>query len=154
MRKSVLAVLTLFVLAAVATHASAQTMYTTTTDSCGGKANQYCRMSVTDQANQPFDLIIDNRYAGTGLIGRLQINYPYPGDVVFSVTGTFTGFVSNPDGTRNDFYSTATYVSNDGMVNATFNYRAYYQRTCSGRGCGGTLGWHYLILAGSTVEVQ
>ncbi len=128
--------------------ASAQTTYTTTQDACGGKAVQHCRASVTDQTGQPFDLILD-----TG-VNTLQVNYPYPGSMVFSVHGAYTGFVANPDGTRNSFYGQASFESDDHTSSASFQFAAYYVSTCSGRGCGGTLGWHYRILMGSTVTTR
>jgi predicted MFS family arabinose efflux permease len=42
----------------------------------------------------------------------------------------------------------------DGRVTGSFMFYAYYVSTCSGRACGGTLGWHYHILTGSTVTVK
>lgn len=140
----------------IASFAAAQTTYTTTSDACNGKANMYCTLPVADQNGTPSMVTIDNR----NNFGNLYPN----GWGSASVHGTYSGFISNPDGTRNDFYwtgyfaSDATIVDSDGVtvpkVAGTFNYKAHYVGSCSGRGCGGTLGWHYSILTGSTVEVQ
>jgi len=145
MRKSVLAVLAVFVLGALVT-AHGQTTYTVTADSCNGKVNMYCTLPTVDENGNVGTATIDNRND----YGNL---YPQ-GWGTDRVHGTYSGFVSNPNGTRTDFFGTGSFVSDDGMVVGTFNYKAHYVGSCSGRGCGGTLGWHYLILTGSTIEVQ
>lgn len=135
--------------------ASAQSTYTTIVDGCGGKANQYCRVAARDQNEQPFDVIIDTRISPTvGNISTLSINYPFPGPQVLSVHGNYIGFDANPDGTKNAYYAAATFTSDDGSVEGTFQFYGYYVKSCSGRGCGGTIGWHFRILTGSVVTVQ
>jgi len=136
------------IILALAGSAFAQTTtLTTVQDACNGKVNQFCTLQVSaNPDNGVTQLVIDNR----NNFGNLYLG-AWPNN---QVHGAYSGFVSNPDGTRNDFYGTGSFVSDDGTVNGTFNYRAHYVSTCSGRGCGGTLGWHYLILTGSTVEVQ
>jgi len=128
--------------------ASAQTTYTTTQDVCGGKAFQYCQMPVT--SNPPSSittLIMDNRSdAGAMYIGAFTL--------ADQVQGVYSEFVANPDGSHSPFYGSAAFNSNDGTVTGTFLFYAYYVSTCSGRGCGGTLGWHCRILAGSTVKLN
>jgi hypothetical protein len=64
------------------------------------------------------------------------------------VHGVYSGFMSNPDGSRNPFYGAASFESDDGRVAGSFLFYAYYVSTCSGRACGGTLGWHYHNLGG------
>lgn len=118
--------------------ASAQTTYTTTADGCGGKAAQFCILNVVDQSNNPSTVTIDSRVNTLTVAG-------------VSNTGSYSGFVANPDGTHNSFYGSASFVSNDVSVTGIFLYYAYYVNVCSGRGCGGTLGWHYRVNLGSTV---
>jgi hypothetical protein len=128
--------------------------YTTTANGCGAKNVGYCTLSVVDQNNQPFTLTLDLRVNGTGPIDTLAVSYPYPGAKLFSVHGTYSGFVANPNGTRQPYYGSGSFVSDDQTVNGTFSFYAYYVGTCSGRGCGGTLGWHFQILSGSTVTTE
>ena len=138
--------------------ASAQTTFTTTYDVCGGKALQFCTLPVSSNLGSSItQIIIDNRASGGNL---------YLGAFILpdQVQGTYSGFVANPDGTRSpfngvaSFESTATTIDSNGnvvpAVAGTFQFSAYYVSTCSGRGCGGTLGWHYRILAASTVTVK
>ena len=144
-RKSVLLVLSLFVFGAALAHA--QTTYTVTADSCGGKANFFCTLPVSASPDNGItQIVLDNR----NNFGNMYIG----GWAIGQVHGVYSGFVSNPDGTRHDFYGTGYFVSDDGKTNGTFNYLAHYVATCSGRACVGTLGWHYVILAGSTVETN
>lgn len=146
----------LFLLLAMSMPLFAQTTYTTTTDGCGGKQYQYCLLPViNNQTGQPLSLVIDNRVGTTGPLGTLTVKDPYPGTNLYLQThGTYSGFVANPDGSRNPFYGSASFDSDDGTVSGAFQYYAYYVATCSGRGCGGTLGWHYRINTGSTVTAQ
>ena len=128
------------------------TTYTTTQDACSGKANQACyNIPDIDQNGATGYVSIDNR---SGSTFPLQYNFylgPYGTN---GMHGTYSGFVANPDGTRAAFYGYASFLSDDGRVEASWHFYATYVSTCSGRACGGTLGWHYRILAGSTVEVQ
>ena|SRR5579871_5130049 len=144
----------LLLLLTTAISAAGQTTYTTTQDGCGGKALQYCTLQATDgnSSDGPFDIIVDNSIYG----GRLTIQQgAYPNQVnLVAVTGTYAGFGGNPDTSRNPFYGVGSFESTDGTVSATFQFSAYYVSTCSGRGCGGALGWHYRILAGSTMTRQ
>jgi hypothetical protein len=143
----------LFLLLAMSMPLFAQnTTYTTTQDGCGGKALQYCTLPVTDGTGTPEQIIIDNTIYG----GRLTIQQGvYPNQTnIAAVQGTYSGFVGNPDGTRNPFYGVAAFESNDGTVSGALQFYAYYVGTCSGRGCGGTLGWHFRVLTGSTVTTQ
>jgi len=130
------------------------TTYTSTQDGCGGKALQYCTLPVTDgnPADGPFQIIISNTFYGAKLTIQQGV-YPNQTNIV-QVTGTYSGFVGNPDGTRNSFYGVGSFESNDGKVSGPFQFFAYYVATCSGRGCGGELGWHYRVLRGSTVTTQ
>lgn len=127
---------------------TANTTYTVSADSCGGKALQYCTLPITASPNDgTTQLVIDNTIYGASLyFGQFT--------VTDRVQGTYSGFVSNPDGSRNPFYGAASFESSDGRVVATLNFYAYYVSTCSGRGCGGVLGWHYRILQGSTVAIN
>lgn len=125
--------------------ATAQTTYTTTQDACGGKAVQYCGpVAVVDDNGNSNTITIDNRNS---------FGYLYVGDVI---TGArYIGVYSYPTQTAHTpFYGVATYESNDGVASAQFNVYAFFVSSCSGRGCGGTLGWHYKILMGSTITVQ
>lgn len=124
--------------------AHSQTTYTVTQDSCGGKAVMYCSpLPVVDQNGVASAMAIDNRNNW----GFLYL-YGWGGP---RVHGTYT-FPSGSS--RTDFYGDANFVSDDNTVTATFLVHAHYVSVCSGRACGGTLGWHYVILIGSTVEVQ
>jgi hypothetical protein len=147
--KKVLAVLPLMLASVVGAVAqTANTTYTVTADSCGGKALQYCTLPVGASPNDGTpQLVIDNTVYG-GSLYFSQFN------VLDRIQGTYSGFVGNPDGTRNPFYGIASFESSDGRVVGTFNFYAYYVSTCSGRGCGGELGWHYRILQNSTVKVN
>jgi hypothetical protein len=128
--------------------ASAQMTYTTTQDSCGGKALQFCQLPISETpSNGITSFTIDNRNG---------FGYLYVGPFLSNdqVHGAYSGFVANPDGTRNPFYGAASFLSDDGKLTGSFLFYAYYVSTCSGRGCGGTLGWHYRILTGSTLNTQ
>jgi hypothetical protein len=141
-------------LLALAIGASAQTTtYTTTKDGCGAKNLGYCRLDVTDQLNRPFVAVLDALYNSQGPINTLTIEtLPWPGSTVLSAHGTFSGFVPNPNGTRQAYYGAGSFLSDDGTVEGTFQFYAYYIATCSGRACAGTVvGWHYRVLVGSTV---
>jgi hypothetical protein len=128
--------------------ASAQTTFTTTQNVCGGIAYQYCQMPVSsDPASSVTSLIMDNRSDA----GNLYIGAFIAAD---QVHGAYSGFIGNPDGSRNPFYGAASFESDDGKVTGSFLFYAYYVSTCSGRACGGTLGWHYRILEGSTATVK
>ena len=136
------AVLSLF----LAVGAMAQTVYTVSKNGCGGKASQFCTLQTTDQTGAPQTIYIDNRnQAGWMYIGTYGVNPHH---------GVYSGFVANPDGTHNSYYGAGSYLSDDGTVDGTFQYFSYYVAICSGRGCGGTLGWHFVVLLGSTVTVQ
>lgn len=144
-------------LLALAIVASAQTTtYTTTKDGCGAKNLGYCRLDVTDQLNHPFVAVLDARYTASGPINTLSITTPdnaYP--YLLSVHGAYSGFVPNPNGTRQAYYGAGSFLSDDGTVEGTFQFYAYYIATCSGRACAGTMvGWHYRVLVGSTVTQQ
>jgi hypothetical protein len=129
--------------------ASGQTVYTTTQDACSGTAHQACyNIPVVDQNNMPGFISMDNRSV------NLQYNFYLGAYANNGIHGTYDGFVGNPDGTRNDFNGVASFVSDSGTVEAQLQFHAYYVKTCSGRGCGGTLGWHFRLLAGSTVTVN
>jgi len=139
------------------TVAGAQTTtYTTTADGCGAKNLGYCRLNVTDQLNHPFVAVLDARYNSQGQINTLTIEtLPWPGSTVLSVHGKFSGFVPNPNGTRQAYYGAGSFLSDDSTVEGTFQFYAYYIATCSGRACAGTMvGWHYRVLTGSTVMQQ
>ena len=144
-------------LLALTTFASAQTTtYTTTADGCGAKNLGYCRLNVVDQASNPFIVVLDARYNSQGQINTLEVYTPantYP--PLLSVHGAYSGFVKNPDGTSHPYYGSGSFLSDDGTVEGTFLFYAYYIGTCSGRGCyGAVVGWHYRVLVGSTVTQQ
>src|ERR1700739_881752 len=85
--------------------ASAQTTYTTTENVCGGKEYQFCQMPVSsDPASSVTSLIIDNRSDA----GNLSIGASIASD---QVNGVYSGFVGNPDGSRNPFYGAASFDS-------------------------------------------
>ena len=67
------------------------------------KALQYSTLPVTDGAGTPEQIIIDDSMYG----GRLTIQQGvYPNQTnIAAVQGTYSGFVGNPDGTRNSFYA-------------------------------------------------
>jgi hypothetical protein len=139
------------ILALLAVTAAAQTTYTVTQNSCGGKSNMYCSMPVTPNTPDGAGIVVldlrgGNPDAGNLYVGAFISTNAFP--------GTVTGFVANPDGTRHPFFGSASFESNDGTVSGTFLFYAYYASTCSGRGCGGTLGWHYQIQMGSTITVD
>lgn len=140
---------------ALASLAHAQTTYTSTADSCGARGLGYCRLSVVDQASNPFTVVLDARYASSGQINTLAI-YDAANDYppVLSVHGAYSGFSVNPDGTRHPFYGSGAFLSDDGTVQGTFLFYAYYVNVCSGRGCGGVIGWHYRVLIGSSTVTQ
>jgi hypothetical protein len=147
----------LFLLLAMSLPLFAQNTYTTSQDAGGGKQYQYITANVTNGTSNPFQLKIDSRaiYFPSAHVWILAGIYPNQTDI-FDTYGTITGFVANPDGTHNSFYGVASFESGPGYPSAsgTFQYYAYYASTCSGRGCGGTLGWHYRILLGSTFTVE
>lgn len=126
----------------------AQTTYTTTADSCSGKASQYCSLPVASSPDNGItNIVIDSRgsYPNAQMyIGGWGLVDPLP--------GTLAGFVANPDGTHHDYYGAGSFTSTDGLVSGDFQFHAYYVSICSGRGCGWTLGWHYRILQGSIVK--
>jgi hypothetical protein len=131
--------------ALIFTAAASTTTYTTTADGCSGKAAQYCTLAVVDQSSNPSTITIDTRVTSTvGAINTLTVGGT-------SYHGVYSGFVANPDHTTNSFYGSAAFLSDDSTVSANFLFYAYYVKVCSGRGCGGTLGWHYRVLAGSSV---
>lgn len=131
------------------TFAAAQTTYTTTQDACAGKANQACfNIPVVDQNGFSGVVSIDNRSETS------QYNFYLGPFGTNGYHGEYSGFVANPDGTKNEFNGVASYTSDDATLVSQFQFHAYYVKVCSGRGCGGTLGWHFRILAGSTVTVQ
>jgi len=140
--------ISVIILALASSFASAQTTYTTTQDACSGKANQACfNIPVVDQNNFSGVISIDNRsvqYGGSLYLGPFGVN---------GYHGVYAGFVANPDGTKNDFNGIGSFESDDTSVVGQFQFHAYYVKSCSGRGCGSTLGWHFRILAGSTVTV-
>ena len=79
--------------------------YTTTQDVCGGKEYQYCQMPVSSvPASSVTSLIMDNRSdAGNLYIGTFT--------AADQVHGVYSGFMSNPDGSRNPFYGAASFES-------------------------------------------
>jgi len=125
----------------------AQTTYTTTQDACSGKSSQYCSLPVSETpSNGITTIVIDSRgsYPGaTMYVGGWGVD---------PVVGTLAGFVANPDGTHHPYYGAGSFDSMDGRVTGSFQFYAYYVSICSGRGCGGTLGWHYRMLSGSTIQ--
>ncbi len=124
------------------------TTYTVTQNACGMKTNGMCQLSVVNQNNNVGYVTIDNRspyrigYLDLGTFGQNE----YHGSYAFPGPPSGNGTAS--------FYGAATYVSDDGSVTGEFQVYAYYVKTCSGRACGGTLGWHYNILQGSTVSKE
>jgi hypothetical protein len=124
--------------------AQTNTTYTVTQNSCGAKNLGFCSMPVVDQDNNMSTIVIDNRN---------NAQYLYLG--AFSLDSTrYHGTLTLPTGqTRDSFYGTASFVSDDGTVTGNFTVYAFYQGSCSGRGCGGNIGWHYIVQSGSTVEV-
>lgn len=136
---------------------STATTYTTTADGCGAKNLGYCRLNVIDQASNPFAIVLDTRYTSTvGQLNTLSVydtanTYP----PLLSVHGAYSGFFGNPNGTHNPYYGAGAFLSDDGTVQGTFLFYAYYVKFCSGRGCGGgVVGWHFRVLVGSTVINQ
>jgi hypothetical protein len=136
--------------------ASAQTTtYTTSRDGCGAKNLGYCLDSIVDDNNQPFELVLDARYASNGPINTLDIRSSDNTTTYVHVHGTFAGFVPNTNGTKQAYYGAGSFDSDDGHVAGSFQFYAYYVGTCSGRGCAGAMvGWHYRVLLGSTVTQQ
>lgn len=148
MKKVAVAVLLLLVSAMAAQTAT----YTTTQDACGGKANQACYNIPTIDQNAVAGFIsIDNR---TGTTVPIQFNFYLGQYGTNGMHGTYAGFVANPNESKDPFDGMAMFVSDDGRVHAQLQFHAYFIKTCSGRGCGGTLGWHYRILMGSQVIAQ
>ena len=111
---------------------------------------------VTDQLNHPFVAVLDARYNSQGQINTLQVYTPdntYP--PLLSVHGVYSGFVPNPNATHQAYYGAGSFLSDDGTVEGSFQFYAYYVATCPGRACAGTVvGWHYRVLIGSTVTQQ
>jgi len=136
--------LMLFLLLAMSMPLFAQTTtYTTIHDACGGKSGQMCQIPVVDSNNVGGFITIDNRAPSrTGYLdlGPFGVN-EYHGAYHYPTQAAHT-----------PYYGVATYVSDDQTVVGHFNVYAWYVSTCSGRGCGGTLGWHYRILGGSKVK--
>jgi|SRR3954447_24599177 hypothetical protein len=139
--------LVLLFLAMFAEFALAQTSstYTVTKDGGGAKANGFFTLNVNDEHGKSTTIEIDNRspsrtgYLDIGPFGQLE----------------YHGIYSFPtQSSHSPFYGVATYVSDDSMVKGEFQVYAYYVSVCSGRGCGGTLGWHYRVLMGSRVSVN
>jgi len=125
-----------------------QTTYTTTQDSCGGKTSMLCWLNAVDQNGNVVQITIDNRLPYRQ--GYLGIT-PSGG----STTWYHGGYsFPQPSSGTDPFYGVATYASDAGLVNGNFVVYAYYVKTCSGRGCGATLGWHYVVKMGSTVTVD
>lgn len=153
MRKSVFLAVILTFLPLFA--AAQTTTLTTVQDSASVKAI-YLTLAVVDENGQAGQIIVDNRYAAFGPIGGLSISaVEFSG----SARGVYVGFGNNPNGTRADFDSTATYTGSGFDVNGvpfsatgTFPFHAHYVNICAPR--SPTCGWHYSIKAGSTVEVN
>lgn len=129
--------------------------YTTSADGCGGKNLGYCTLPASSYAGN-YKLVLDARNNSQGPINTLTITTPdFPATTLLTVHGTYAGFVANPDGTHNAYYSSGSFTSDDNTVNGQFTFYAYYVATCSGRGCAGTVvGWHFRVTSGSTVTVQ
>jgi hypothetical protein len=142
--------LSLLLLASFAA-AQTSTLYTTTANCGGAKDMGYASCPAEDINDNPVTLVFDNRAASTGFTifkgtAYSQINgpayvFPHPTDHT-PFTGTITYSASGYD-LNNNFLS----------VNATLNFSARWVSACSGRGCGGTLGWHYTVLQGSQATV-
>jgi len=128
--------------------------YQFTTQAGGGKANMTFITNVVEsdgpEIGTQFELEVNT--AGYALLDTL----PYPGTNVWieynNAEHWYTQFPVNPDGSRNPFSGVVALYSNDESVKATFYFNARFVNTCSGRGCGGTLGWHYDLLPSSTIE--
>jgi len=145
----------LFLLLAMSMPLFAQTTYTTTADGCGAKNLGYCHLPVMDQNGQQFDLTLDHRNTASGPIDTLTVSNPWPGAQVFTMHGGYSGFVPNPNGTRNPYYGSGSFLSDDGTCGGNFQFYAYYVGICSGRGCGPVVtGWHFKVLMGSSVTTQ
>lgn len=133
---------------AISAIAQTTTTYTTTTDACGGKASQYCTLPVTSDNNDGVSqIVVDSRGrypSATMYIGGWGLN---------PVLGTLDGFKGNPDGTHTAYYGIGSFESLDGTVTGSFLFRAFYAASCSGRGCGYLIGWHFTVLTGSTITV-
>lgn len=121
------------------------TIYTVTPDGGGAKAYGFFTLNVKDQNGNATTIELDNRYPSR--VGYLDIG-PFGQREYHGVYAFPTQAVHTP------FYGMATYVSDDDTVTGEFQVYAYYVSVCSGRGCGGTLGWHYRVLMGSTVMVK
>jgi hypothetical protein len=135
--------------------ASAQTTtYTATQDGCGAKNLGYCVLHTLNDNGAPFTVTLDARYAASGQINTLEID-TVPYSVLTRVHGSYSGFTGNPNGTHASYYGVGEFGSDDGTIKGAYQYYAYYVPTCSGRGCAGTVvGWHFKVLAGSTVTVK
>lgn len=155
MRKSVLLVLSLFLVGLLFARSEAQTTYTVVQNSCGAKNLGYCTMNVTDQTNAPYQIIVDHRSNSQGFLNTLTIQTPvFPSTILYEDHATLEGFVDVPP-SHTDVNGTLTVDTDDGHTHAVLNYVAHYVWICSGRGCAGTqIGWHYVVQAGSTVTVQ
>lgn len=161
MKKTMLVVIAGLML--MSTFVAAQTStFTVTQDSCGAKNLGYCDLPVVDQFGTPFNIVLDHRNASSGPIDTLTLydtNHTYP--PMFTVHGTFAGFIGNPNGTRQAYFGAGSFESDgktsDGksQVEGRFWFYAYYVGICSGRGCAGSaVGWHFRLLGGSTVTVN
>jgi hypothetical protein len=124
--------------------------FTTSNDTNCQKDTLWC----IDYTNPDGYINPDNR----GDHGNLTISSSEFTGTAYS--GTYSGFTANPNGTRAQFDGVGSYTGAGAVngvsfqLNGTFPYHAYYVGTCSGRGCGGTLGWHYILKAGSTVTLN
>jgi hypothetical protein len=155
MKRVALPLLLLLVAFITPAQTSSSITYTITQTGCGGTAGMYCRLPVTalpDDGAQ--SMIIDNR--APSRTGYFDINYP---TFFTEFHGAYAGFVGNPDGTKNSFYGIASYegTATDGSgrkATGSITFFAYYVKTCSGRGCGGEIGWHYQIMSGSNFTVE
>jgi len=143
--KQLLVVLLFLAMFAEFALAQTSTTYTVAPDGGGAKANGFFTLTVKDQNGNATNIELDNRspyrtgYLDIGPLGQLE----YHGVYSFPMQDS-----------HSPFYGVATYVSDDGTVTGEFQVYAYYVSVCSGRGCGGTLGWHYRVLTGSTITVK
>ena len=131
--------------------AQAQTITVSATVNCG-KATFYCVVEANDSAG-----------AGSFTMDARKLTNPYNP----SLTITMADFVGTSNGTFtiSEDHSTGTYTGNGinvlpdsskhpFTVTGNFQFMAYDVQHCSGRGCGGTLGWHYVLQPGSTITVK
>lgn len=154
----------LFLLLAMSMPLFAQTNYQTTTyttlqDGCGAKNIGVCRVPVmSDLPSDVTAVTFDNRSNG----GSFQLNTATSYKLF---RGKYTGFNGNPDGSHDPYLGLGTYdgietldstgATPNGTAHGQLQFRAFWAGQCSGKGCGPVvIGWHYVILSGSTVEVQ